>query len=86
MPPTEIADLITEMYQMKRFIDIERSTLSMFLLLLNTGWTNVNPVSLPDTIEIANLWAARLSALNRPIRKALAMVILRVLALETMRF
>ena len=35
VPPTEITDLITEMYQMKRFIDIERSPLSMFLLLLN---------------------------------------------------
>ena len=27
--------LITEMYQMKRFIDIKRSPLSMFLLLSN---------------------------------------------------
>ena len=35
VPPTEIADLITEMYQMKRSNDIERSPLSMFLLLLN---------------------------------------------------
>ena len=35
VPSTEITDLITEMYQMKRFIDIKKSPLSMLLLLLN---------------------------------------------------
>ena len=35
VPPTEITDLITEMWQMKRFTDIKGSPLSMFLLISN---------------------------------------------------
>ena len=35
VPATEITDLIAEVYQMKRFIDIVWSPLSMFLILLN---------------------------------------------------